>query len=236
MGRQMFFVLAIMIFAGMLGGLINYLFRLENSSTAKWNFKIIFRFAITGIGAASLIPLFLSLGRSSILDDLLNQDPAFETERIKNYFTFFGFSLLASIYSKAFIENLSSKLIKEVNDAKKEMKKSVEESKQVKDFLIEGIADVDDVEVDREDQSFIQFCNSLDDQEDHVIQSFDQFNKKFLTKDFISNRLGLASDRLIKTAESLEEKDLLKHIVSESGKTWYLTKKGKKVLKFKTQK
>jgi len=110
-------VIAIMIITGAIGGVVNAaLNSREKLLWRSWVFSV-----IVGIGAAMLIPLFLNTVSSNLLDIVIKDS------NTKDMLVFGSFCLLAAISSKAFIQSLSDKILKEVQDARQ----YAEEAKQV---------------------------------------------------------------------------------------------------------
>lgn len=93
----------IMISAGFFGGVINYVI---NSATSKniTSCGGFWKDVIVGIGASFLIPVFLDMASSDIM--ITSQK---EQQKL---LIFFGFCLLAGIYSKNFIATVSEKFLK----------------------------------------------------------------------------------------------------------------------------
>ncbi len=103
-------VALIMIGAGLLGATVNLALAADSRTWAQWRWN-----AVTGIGAAFLIPLFLSIVSSKLMEGVLN--PA-DPDRHKNLFVFSGFCLLAAASSKKFIETLSDRVLQDLREAK----------------------------------------------------------------------------------------------------------------------
>jgi hypothetical protein len=114
----------IIILAGLLGGAINLLqARRENEPTPKhWLY-----FFLLSIAAAYTVPLFLSLTKSSLLENVL-------TSPIKagDWFILFAVCLIAAIYARGFLESVSNKMLRETEDAKREAKKATETADEAK--------------------------------------------------------------------------------------------------------
>ena len=120
---HMFILVIVMISAGILGGGINYYLNKNepgNKNTA-WEFIII------GIGASLLVPLFLNM----ISSDLIQRSEA----GVYNIFVILGFCLIAAISSKAFITSLSDKILKEAKEAKEYALSSVKRIDKVQDEI-----------------------------------------------------------------------------------------------------
>ncbi|MBP1646559.1 MAG: hypothetical protein H6Q30_4 [Bacteroidetes bacterium] len=100
-------LLGIMTLAGAFGGVINYFIErrdnLEKSS--------VLRSLVVGIGASYLVPLFLNMISSDLMDKLDR-----DTSKL---LVFVGFCLIAAITSSAFIRSLSDRVLKEASDAKR---------------------------------------------------------------------------------------------------------------------
>lgn len=107
--NYMMLVLGIMIAAGILGGIANY-FLAERHAEFAW--RDLFKYSVLGVVAALMVPLFLNMISSNLLD-LARTRPI-------NLFVFAGFCLIAVIFSRRFLENLSAKLIQQVSQIRKE--------------------------------------------------------------------------------------------------------------------
>ncbi|MCX5886197.1 MAG: hypothetical protein NT096_09865 [Proteobacteria bacterium] len=105
-------VISIILLTGIAGGTINYF--LSKPEKLEWSSWLITSFV--GIGASFLMPLFLRTISSNLLSDLF-----IEKVKYDDYLVFFGFCLLAAISSRAFIQTLSDKVLKEAKEARKEV-------------------------------------------------------------------------------------------------------------------
>jgi hypothetical protein len=103
-------IIILMSGAGLLGGITNYL-RFEQE---KKDWSSFWRNVLMGISASTLVPLFLTMISSNLL-----KESASDSSR---FFIFFGFCLIASLSSKAFIQTVSDRLLNEMNKTKKELK------------------------------------------------------------------------------------------------------------------
>lgn len=126
-------IIAIIIAAGLLGGLTNFFlfYNLDYKKKECWiNFlKSIF----LSICASVTVPLFLQIISNNLLD--IPKDSTFPD---KNYFILAGFCVLAAFYSKRFLDDLYAK----VNKAEKK----AEEAKQIAENAEQKNQEIDDVE------------------------------------------------------------------------------------------
>lgn len=116
----------IMLFMGFLGGIINVFLNSpleqeeqkdsegsQNASPTISASRDIFKNSIIGIGAAAMVPLFLNMISSNLLKDILAPNSDSNTTA-QNLFVFAGFCLIAGISSRAFIQNLSEKVLQKM--------------------------------------------------------------------------------------------------------------------------
>lgn len=104
-------ILAIMVAAGILGGIANY-FLNERDTAAPW--RTATKYAVLGVVAALTVPLFLNMISSHML----------EATRLKSseLFVFSGFCLLYVVVSRRFFENLAVQLLRQVELVRKDVR------------------------------------------------------------------------------------------------------------------
>ena len=101
-------VVAIVFAAGGLGGLVNYYMALSSDPTnARLSHSL-----VIGLAAAFLVPLFLQMISSDLLNDAKASDSYIE------FFIFAGFCLVAAISSRAFVQSLTSRVLSQVQEAR----------------------------------------------------------------------------------------------------------------------
>ena len=126
-------VILIILFAGLLGGVTNF-FRLWSTEKSSGENRIVFfKSVLMGLCASIAVPLFLQVLPNSLLD-IGKEMP------LKNYFILAGLCVLASFYSKRFLEDLYDRVSKAEKTAE-EAKKAVEEVEE-QNMEIEDINEV----------------------------------------------------------------------------------------------
>lgn len=111
-------LIGVMVAAGLLGGTINFaLSRTEHSRCSDWFWSV-----VVGLGASLLVPLFLNTISSSLLSGLLSG-----TSGKADIYVFSGFCLLGAIASKAMIQTLSQRVLREAQEARKDVENLKEE-------------------------------------------------------------------------------------------------------------
>jgi hypothetical protein len=116
-------IILIIIVSGIIGGFVNYFFNLkkdkDNESADSNNLA---RSVIVGIGASILVPIFLEITQSRILDGL-------KTNSLNDHILFISFCVLAAITSTRFITSVSDSVLSRIGkaeDAAKEAKQKAE--------------------------------------------------------------------------------------------------------------
>lgn len=111
-------IVGVMVAAGLLGGTVNFaLSRTEHSTWRDWFWSV-----VVGLGASLLVPLFLNTISSSLLSGLLGG-----TSGKADIYVFSGFCLLGAIASKAMIQTLTQRVLREAQEARKEVENLKEE-------------------------------------------------------------------------------------------------------------
>src|ERR1043165_3591875 len=129
-------VTIIMLVMGWLGGTINHFLLKEGEERKGSGEKVIYwrygRALFIGVGAALLIPLFLSTISSKLLENAI----AGENAGVDS-FVLASFCLLAAITSRAFITTLADKVLKEVREAKEEAFKAAQQVEEIAESVSE---------------------------------------------------------------------------------------------------
>ncbi|MCX2484626.1 YEATS-associated helix-containing protein [Pedobacter sp. MR2016-24] len=127
------------IIAGLLGGIINY-FMVHVKEEEFSNQYIFLKSVFLGLGASALIPLFLSLIGSKLLEPV--KTPPYPN---LNYFVIGGFCLAGAIYSKRFIEDVYGRITK-AEEVAKDAKKTADEAKKTTKEIEQSVTETDDAE------------------------------------------------------------------------------------------
>jgi hypothetical protein len=117
MGAHFTALAVIMTVFGILGGLISYLLADADRNKTEGehlNPGDLLKSIIIGVGAAYLVPLFLSVLSSGMVSE--SRDDPYKL------LTFAGYCLIAAISSKTFIHSLSKKVIKDIQKESENMK------------------------------------------------------------------------------------------------------------------
>lgn len=129
--QHLMILILIMVFAGLLGGAINHFLTKDQLAVTGDATKQSFlgRCLLIGVGASFLVPLFLQMISSELIKSPTDQT----TFVLNNYLVFAGFCLVAAISSKAFIQTISDRVLKEAQEARKDAKSAKEEALAAKE-------------------------------------------------------------------------------------------------------
>jgi len=210
LGIYIFIILTIMILSGFLGGTANFF--ISYSSDKKADNKSYWGYVILGIVAAFVVPLFLNMISSNLLE-IGQSNPI-------RLFVFCGFCLIAAVFSHRFLENIYSKVIQQ-------LKKTEKETKEVKDATSEP----DDFENNDSKTLLEQQRSKLSENENKVLSAFGTGKYTFRSLSGIKNETDLLKEKAQESLNLLVSKNLLIQTFGENNQQlWYLTTSGKRLV------
>lgn len=111
-----FFEIMLLIFiSGIIGGVVNYYYNLKVDDEEN-EIHSLKRSIYLGIGATFVVPVFLIITQSKIIDGISNGN------NLSDYIVFVSFCVLASIMSSKFLSAVSDSVIKQLEDVKAKTK------------------------------------------------------------------------------------------------------------------
>ena len=206
---QYFLIVILMIAAGLLGGITNF-FRTDQEEKTWFSFL---KNILMGLSASLLIPLFLNMISSNLL-----KESGSDSSR---YFILFGFCLIASLSSKAFIQKISDRLLNEV----KNTKEKVEKIKNDVEPIISKETEAQEAEVTESSIKVRAF--NLDEDAKKVLDSLDSGRYAWRSLTGIAEQTGLPKESVLNSLDWLSSNGLVVK-TSEKGR-WGLTLKGREV-------
>lgn len=125
----MLLIIGVILAAGCLGGTVNHLLTRNTDPDALKFWPSV----IVGIGAAFLVPLFLNMASSNLVEQIrAAQGPA----DFSKLLVFGGFCLAAAISSRAFIKTMSERVLREAAEAKKKASAAEEKAESAEQRAI----------------------------------------------------------------------------------------------------
>ena len=218
---------SIIVIIGGTAGYTNFLTYYYKGIIEKKNGAL--KCVLSGIGAAILVPLFLNMLSSSLIENDNDFNPI-------NYFVFAGFCFIAGYFSDRFISTIGEKVLKEVEQAKKkaeEVASSIQETKDKIDFIVDTESETDLINPDEAVNDDLNL--HLDtDVVDKVVSAFDNKNYKFRTTKGLAKQIELPVVDVEEILNYMKQKGSAKNIRNRQGmEHWALTSLGKETLRRK---
>jgi hypothetical protein len=192
---------------GLFGGTINFfiVYSSKNKEAQKW-WLLLLKSLIFGLGASMLVPLFLDTISSNILE-FDSKQPFPE----KRYFLLAGFCLIAAIFSKRFIEDLYSIVMK--------AKKEAEEANKRVSELEDSKSEIDDDDTAKLISSKFTISEKSEDKEsmNKVVRAILQSNYSFRTLSGIAKSSGLSKEIVANALTDLKAKGLAESKLGKQG-------------------
>jgi hypothetical protein len=218
-------IVILMFICGALGGSINFFLLDEEPGDAKpW-----WQHAVIGIGASFMVPLFLNMISSGLIDQI--QGSSSQPPDYSKLLVLAGFCLVAAISSRAFITSMSDRVLREVKAVKHEAAKAQEEAAAA-NATMETFIERDDENGDafeanaQSDKALADLVLSDDELAVMYVMSNSSFAMRSLSG--ISRQANLEQTRTNVAITSLMDKSLIAQSTSQKGyPRWYLTTAGR---------
>ena len=127
MAHAVFLLVAAILFGGIGGAAANF-FLVAQPDNEPRNCQTFLRLAVGGIFVAFTVPLFLSLAQSTLVQQILS--PPQGHNGISELFIFVGFCIAVSFSARAFMTNLSSRILADLAKTKEDAAKTKELAKK----------------------------------------------------------------------------------------------------------
>ncbi len=218
-------IIVIMLFAGLFGGIVNFLMlENKNDDVKLLKNRAFYKSLFLGIAASFLVPLFLNTISSNIIES--------SEKDIYQLLVFAGFCLIAAISSKTFINSISKSMIKELSNSVNNMEERVGpiiESETERD-----VNEDDEAQNKLADTPLRKAEISDDDMhsmEQQVLGSVANGKFTYRTTAGISKDTGISKPQVDHVVKQLIKKGHLSQNGSNPNTNIYITKKGKMNLK-----
>jgi hypothetical protein len=221
-------VVGVMIVAGSLGGLVNY-FQAQKDDPESSSF---WKSTTLGIAASLLVPLFLNMISSNLLDSI--RTGGSDTPDFLRVLVFFGFCLVAAISSTAFIKTLSDRVLKEAKEAKDVARQADEKASEAKSAIqpiIEKETEGDQSTTDGATPSTAS-VSTVDENERKLLLEMANGKWALRTRSGLAVETGIPKPQVEFMVEELRDRGLVdfRWINDRLGKQrrrWYITENGR---------
>jgi len=205
-------VVWVIVLAGVFGGTVNFaLARTDSSGWKDWFWSV-----VIGLGASFLVPLFLNTISSTLLSGLLSSSPG-----KADIYIFAGFCLLGAIASKAMIQTLTQRVLREAQAARKEVETLKEEIAPIVEKETEDDAPVAEV---------LSRSSEIPENLSQVLKALDSSRFSLRSVTGVAQDVGRSRDAVVAELRELSQKGLAVEVQGKKGLRWSLTPEGRKFL------
>ncbi|TXR53285.1 YEATS-associated helix-containing protein [Reinekea thalattae] len=217
MANHIFILVAIMLMAGVFGGLLNYYMQaqVDTDNTSMP------RCLVGGLAASFLVPLILFLLSSDLI--VRSQGDA------SGLLIFAGFCLIAAWSSRFFLTTITKQIVQEVKTTTQQSNEILTELR----LLQREMEPMLDTEIEHEDsgeQLVLAPEDELDVTTANVLTALGNGRYIFRSETGLATEIGLDANTIHKTLNIIVARDLGGKVLTKKGTRWFITSKGRHYL------
>lgn len=218
MANHIFILAAVMMIAGVFGGLINY-YQMNQDDSDPASLP---RCIVIGIGAAFLVPVVLDLVNSELILEIQG-DPS-------RLLIYTGFCLIASIASRMVIVNMSDRILREATLARAQSDSIQHDLRVLQDELMPLVETETEHDTQDDNSAPVELENDLDVTSSKVLKTLGCGRFIFRSMAGLCREAGADEATMGKTLNVLVARDMAGRISGKKGMRWYLTEKGRRMM------
>lgn len=221
-------VISVIFAAGLLGGAVNYFMVQKDDPDKSYR-----RSATLGVAAALLVPLFLNMISSTLLDSIRNGSTG--VVDLSKILVFTGFCLVAAISSTAFIRTLSDRVLQEAREAKKVAHQADKKASDVQSAVQPIVEKETEGETPSDPKTLKGFTPMVDETETKLLQNLANGKWVLRTRTGLAMETGIPKPEVDLRMDDLRKRRLVgyKWMVGTAGekkKRWYITNQGRQAV------
>ena len=257
---ELLIILAIIVVAGILGGIANYILLPKDSSNLSKDSSTassrattgldrffpmlrsssdLVRSVFLGIVASLLAPLFLKTISSDLITTLSKYKPGNGIPF--DFFVFMGFCLLAAVFSRHFLDTISKRLLADVERANQKSEQAsaaaisaeqrLEKADPVLRSLVERYSEPGDEVIEKPNLRALESV-PLDDRDQIILKALEHEKYSFRTVDGIAKSKELNPNDVEQRLKKLREQKYVGQVagLSSGRELWFLTGEGHDLL------
>lgn len=217
MANHIFVLVAVMLMAGVFGGLVNYYMQSQYDPDTT----SLPRSLVVGIGASFLVPVVLALVNS----DLVAQS----REDSTRFLIFTGFCLIAAIASRFVVTSVSDRILSEARAARQQADRVMHEL-----YLVQNeIRPLIETETEEEREISPEPLTpeeELDVTTGNVLKTLGNGRYIFRSLGGLCRETNTDEATMVKTLEIMVARNLAGRIVGKHGMRWHITDSGRTML------
>ena len=219
MTNHIFILAAVMLLAGVFGGLVNYYLYNQNDP----DITSLPRCIVVGVGAAFIVPVVL---------DVLNSELVLESQGDPSRVLIFtGFCLISSIMSRFFITNITDQIASEAQVARETSKNVQHDLRMIQNELLPLIDTETEQDSEEVEHSEITDQDLLDQTSTNVLRCLASGRFIFRSLQGISREMNESDETvMLKTLNLLVIRHYAGKVSSKNGVRWHITEKGRRYL------
>ncbi|MFG1496681.1 YEATS-associated helix-containing protein [Saccharospirillum sp. HFRX-1] len=217
MANHIFVLVAVMLMAGVFGGLVNYYMQSQYDPDTT----SLPRSLVVGIGASFLVPVILALVNSDLITES-SQDST-------RFLIFTGFCLIAAIASRFLVTSVSDRILSEARRAREQSDRVMHELYLVQNELrplieteTEEDLKVEPEPITPEEEPDVTTAN--------VLKTLGNGRYIFRSLGGLCKEVDVDEPTMIKTLEIMVARNLAGRITGKQGVRWHLTDGGRRLL------
>ncbi len=193
----MFNIYFILGAGGVLGGVANYFLSIENKPPQmdRDHISLFVKSIFLGLVASFIVPLFLEIGQSKLIE---SADKSGGLLSISDSLVLFGFSLIAAVSSRQFIQSISQKVLQQAKEATEKAESAVEEVREMASDLEEDTPPDDD-----ETSTTAASPSQINQEQRDILNAFLQKPLIRRSVTAISKEIGAAKNETIRSIDEL---------------------------------
>jgi hypothetical protein len=223
-------VIGVILAAGLLGGAVNYFMtRKDDPDGGYW------KSATLGIAAALLVPLFLNMISSTLLDSIRSVTTG--VVDLTKVLVFTGFCLVAAISSTAFIKTLSDRILQEAREAKKVARQADKKASDAQSDVQLIVEKETEAETSSNSDSGLKIAAiPVDENEKKLLQNLSTGRWVLRTRTGLAKESGIPKPEVDRMMDDLRKRRLVDYkwihgrTEQEKKKRWYITNEGRQAI------
>ena len=209
-------IIGVILSAGAFGGLVN--FYLSKSDDVPPPTKS--RSIVVGLAASFLVPLFLNMISSNLIDVIKGGDTS-------KLLVLLGFCLVAAISSTAFIRTISDRVLTEAKQAKEAAREATAQVAQVQEDIQPIVAK--ETEQD-ETTNFAAASGTAPTGEDKLLRALAGGKWALRSQSGLAKETQLSSGDVARLLHDLGKRGLVDKRATKNGTRWFITDQGRLAL------